>query len=149
MGRAGGGHLPLACDDHEPARLQNLCPQSSRICPANDRATSRNDGNGWSIESAGQEPDSPIPAGSEIGLENTLKVETRVANPRWDCKRKNPKSATSPGSVRSLNRHSNAGDRANIPRRLVPEGVQLRIVLDIDVCEYLWMRVNHDVERSD
>jgi hypothetical protein len=40
----------------------------------------------WVIDSyvlllAGQEPDSRIPAGSEIGLENTLKVETRVRTP--------------------------------------------------------------------
>lgn len=44
----------------------------------NDRETSRNNENGWSIESAGQEPDKGIVAGSEIGPENTLKVETRV-----------------------------------------------------------------------
>jgi hypothetical protein len=56
-------------------------PRSFRIRPANDRETSRNDGNGWSIESAGQEPDSAIAAGSETGLENTLKVETRVRTP--------------------------------------------------------------------
>jgi hypothetical protein len=59
----------------------NRCPRSSRIRPANDRGTSRNDGNGWSIESAGQEPDSGIAAGSEIGPGNTLKVETRVEMP--------------------------------------------------------------------
>jgi hypothetical protein len=63
------------------ALASNRCPQSSRICPANDRVTSRNDGNGWSIESAGQEPVSAIAAGSEIGSENTLKVETRVRTP--------------------------------------------------------------------
>jgi hypothetical protein len=51
---------------------------SSRNRPANDRETSRNDRNGWSIESAGQELDSGIAAGSGIGHENTLKVETRV-----------------------------------------------------------------------
>jgi hypothetical protein len=33
------------------------------------------------MESAGQEPDSRIVAGSEIGPENTLKVETRVRTP--------------------------------------------------------------------
>ena len=38
-------------------------------------------GNGCSIESAGQEPDSAIAAGSEIDPENTLKVETRVRTP--------------------------------------------------------------------
>jgi hypothetical protein len=32
--------------------------------------------NGWSIESAGQEPDSTIAAGSGIGTENTLKEES-------------------------------------------------------------------------
>jgi hypothetical protein len=42
----GRDHLPLACDDHEPALASNRCPRSSRICPANDRETSRNDGNG-------------------------------------------------------------------------------------------------------
>ena len=66
----------LACDDHDAALASNRCPQSSRIRPANDRETSRNDGNGWSIESAGQRPDSSIAAGREIGPENTLKVET-------------------------------------------------------------------------
>ena len=55
--------------------------RSSRIRPANDRETSRNGGNGWSIESAGQEPDSAIAAGSEIDHENTLKVERRVRTP--------------------------------------------------------------------
>jgi hypothetical protein len=38
-------------------------------------------GNRRSIESAGQKADSGIVAGSEIGLENTLKVETRVRTP--------------------------------------------------------------------
>jgi hypothetical protein len=38
-------------------------------------------GNCRSIESAGQASDSAIAAGSEIGLENTLKVETRVRTP--------------------------------------------------------------------
>ena len=56
-------------------------PRSSRIRPANDREMSRNDGDGWSIESAGREPDSGIAAGSEISPENTLKVETRVQIP--------------------------------------------------------------------
>ncbi len=55
--------------------------QSSRIRPANDRDTLRSDENGWGIESPGQGPDSRIAAGSEIGLENTLKVETRVRTP--------------------------------------------------------------------
>ncbi len=63
---------------------------SSRIRPANDRETSRNDGTGWSIEPAGQEPDSGIAAGSELGPENTLKVETRAQIPlglhRSTCK---------------------------------------------------------------
>ena len=55
--------------------------RSSRIRPANDRETSRNDGKCWSIESAGQGADSAIAAGSEIGPDNTLKVETRVRTP--------------------------------------------------------------------
>jgi len=62
-------------------RARNAWPRLSRIRPANDRETSRNDGNGSSIESAGQEPDLGIAAGSEIGSENTLKVETRVQIP--------------------------------------------------------------------
>jgi predicted MFS family arabinose efflux permease len=70
---AGAGHLALACENMS-ALASNRCPRSSRICPANDRETSRNDGNGWSNESAGQGMDSGIAAGSEIGLENTLKV---------------------------------------------------------------------------
>ena len=49
---------------------------SSRIRPANERETSRNDENGWTVGSAGQERDSAIAAGSEIGPENTLKEET-------------------------------------------------------------------------
>jgi RNA polymerase sigma-70 factor (ECF subfamily) len=57
----------------EPQPLAVIAHGSSRIRPANDRETSRNDGNGWSIESAGQEPDSGIAAGSETGPENTLK----------------------------------------------------------------------------
>jgi hypothetical protein len=52
--------------------------RSSRIRPANDRETSRNDGDGWSIESAGQEPNSGIAAGSDVGPENT---QTRVQIP--------------------------------------------------------------------
>jgi hypothetical protein len=58
---------------------------SSRIRPANDRETSRNDGNVWSLESAGQRPDSSIAAGSGIGPENTLKVETWFKS-RWDSR---------------------------------------------------------------
>jgi hypothetical protein len=79
--RSGCGHLALACDENEPASASNRCARSSRIRPANDRETSRNGGNGWSIESAGQEPDSAIAAGSEFRPENTLKVETRVQIP--------------------------------------------------------------------
>jgi hypothetical protein len=68
--RTGSGH---SC--------QRCASPSSRIRPANDRETSGNDGNGRSIESAGQAPDSGIAAGSEIDPENTLKVETRVRTP--------------------------------------------------------------------
>ena len=73
----------------------------SRIRPANDRETSRNDGNGWSTESAGQETDSGIAGCSETRLENILKVETRVRTPlgllpgrataRWPLGRQGPK----------------------------------------------------------
>src|SRR6266540_3860933 len=48
---------------------------SSRIRPANDRGTSGNDGELPGIETAGHEADPTIFAGSEIGPENTLKVE--------------------------------------------------------------------------
>ncbi len=54
---------------------------SSRIRPANDRETSRNDENGWGFESAGEGPNSDVDAASQIGPENTLKVETRVQIP--------------------------------------------------------------------
>jgi hypothetical protein len=64
-----------------PAMASNPLPRTSRICPANDRETLRSDGNGRSIESAGQASDSAIAAGSEIGPESTLKVETRVRTP--------------------------------------------------------------------
>ncbi len=45
----------------------NRCPRSSRIRPANDPVTSRSDGNGWSIESAGQDPDSAIAQVAKVG----------------------------------------------------------------------------------
>ena len=61
-----------------PAYVFARNPRSSRIRPANDRETSRNVGNGWSSESAGQEADLGNVPGSEIGPENTLKVETRI-----------------------------------------------------------------------
>jgi hypothetical protein len=57
-------------------RCRRCASLSSRIRPANDRETSRNNENGRSIESAGQEPDSRIVAGSETGPENTLKEES-------------------------------------------------------------------------
>jgi hypothetical protein len=76
----GAGRPSRACVRRPRTRVlpQNRCPRSSRIRPANDRETSRKDGNGRSIESAGQVADSAIAAGSKIGPENTLKVETRV-----------------------------------------------------------------------
>ena len=78
---SGDGHLPHAYDGHEPGWPQHRSHRSSRTRPANDRETSISDANGWSIESAGQAPDSAIAAGSEIGLGNPLKVETRVRIP--------------------------------------------------------------------
>ena len=51
-----------------------IVPHSSRERPGDVK----NDRNGWSIESAGQRPDSSVAAGSGIGPENTLKVETRI-----------------------------------------------------------------------
>jgi hypothetical protein len=79
----GPAPLPGAGSPSCPAYVfaGNPHTASSRIRPANDRETSRNDENGWSNESAGQEAHSTIFAGSQIGLENTLKVETRVRTP--------------------------------------------------------------------
>src|SRR5207248_2944028 len=96
----------------------NTARRSSRIRPANDRERSRNDRNGWSIESAGQRPDSRIATGSEIGPENTLKVETRVRI-RWDYKRKVPGQGTGPEWIGRLNCDSNAGYPENIPSQIV------------------------------
>jgi hypothetical protein len=91
-------------DDHACHGLKSL-PRSSRICPANDRETLRNDGNGRSIESAGQASDSAIAAGSEIGPENTLKVETRIERRgfRTSC-------PTAP-ACKVADRYVNQGDR--------------------------------------
>ena len=93
--------------------------RSSRICPANDRETSRNDGNGWSIEPAGQEPDSRIVGGSGIGPENSLKVETRVRTPlglpgethRWN-------SALHPGQGADAGLQATPRGRSSTPSRL-------------------------------
>ena len=77
----------MANGSHAPGVLVGMLrdaeggKRSSRIRPANDRETSRNDENRRSMESAGQEPNSGITAGSEIDPENTLKVETRVQIP--------------------------------------------------------------------
>jgi hypothetical protein len=59
------GRIRVSVPFKPTARRACCRPASSRIRPANDRETSRNDGNRWSIESAGQEPDSTIAAGSE------------------------------------------------------------------------------------
>jgi len=68
----------VASDGTSRARcLAPFVPHLSRERTGNVK----NDGNGWSIESADQEPNSGIAAGSEIGPENTLKVETRVQIP--------------------------------------------------------------------
>jgi hypothetical protein len=106
--------LALACDDDDPALASNRCARSSRICPANDRETSRNDGNGWGIECAGQEPDWAISAGSEIGPENTLKVETRGRTP-LGLQAQTPGLGTSSKSSSSLNRDSYAEYPENVP----------------------------------
>ena len=79
--RSGCGHLALACDDNEPASASNRCARSSRIRPANDRETSRSDGNGWSIESAVRNQIRPSPQVARSAPRNTLKVETRVRTP--------------------------------------------------------------------
>jgi hypothetical protein len=97
------------------------CPtldRSSHIRPANDRETSRNDGNGWSIESAGQEPDSGIAGGSEIGPENTLKVEIRVQIP-LGLQARTRRSAPHPEAEGPLNQDSDPGYPANIPHEIV------------------------------
>ncbi len=54
---------------------------SSRIRPAHDRETSRNDGNGRVAKCTGQGGDSRIAAGGERGPSDTLKVETQVQIP--------------------------------------------------------------------
>jgi hypothetical protein len=54
---------------------------SSRIRPANDRDPSSNDGNHRAKNPQVRSTSSVIVAGSEIGPENTLKVETRVQIP--------------------------------------------------------------------
>jgi hypothetical protein len=86
---------------------------SSRIRPANDRETSRNDGKGRSVESTGQEPDSAIAAGSEIGPENTLKVETRVQIPLGlqQRPRSDPLSSLNGESARPFVPHLSRGRR--------------------------------------
>jgi hypothetical protein len=104
-------------DDHSGHGLKSL-PRSSRICPANDRETLRNDGNGRSIKSAGQASDSAIAAGSEIGPENTLKVETRVRTP-LGLRAQTPGQGTSSKSSGSLNRDSNAEYPEDIPSQIV------------------------------
>jgi hypothetical protein len=55
--------------------VQQSCP-SSRIRPANDRERSRNDENGWSIESAGRNPIRASPQVATSAPENTLKEES-------------------------------------------------------------------------
>jgi hypothetical protein len=64
----------LAAQDALCAR--RAVPDSSRVHPANDRETSRNDGNGRATERAAQRPDSVIVAGPGSEHENTLKEET-------------------------------------------------------------------------
>src|SRR4029453_17503446 len=77
----------LTASTHRPEREPRqrgkdaVGDRSSRIRPAKDWETSRNDGNGWGNEPAGREADLGIAAVSEVGLENTLKVETRGSNP--------------------------------------------------------------------
>src|SRR4029453_3207522 len=95
----------------------SLGPTASRIRPANDRETSRTDGNGWSIESAGQEPDSAI-AQLVRSAPTTLSRWRHGFAPRWDYQRKASGQGTSPKSIGSLNRDSNAGYPANIPHRI-------------------------------
>jgi hypothetical protein len=78
--------------------LPRAVSDPSRLRPANDRGTSRNDENGRSIESAGQVLDSRIVAGSEIGPENTLKVEARVRIPLGlPGETRHPRSRLHPG----------------------------------------------------
>jgi hypothetical protein len=63
------------------SRARCLAIVRPAFVPRKTRRRQENDGIGWSIEAAGQEPDSGIAAGSKIGPENTLKVETRVQIP--------------------------------------------------------------------
>jgi site-specific DNA-cytosine methylase len=76
---AGYPRSPNGSMTHPPLGL--ALPDSSRIRPANDQETSRSGRRVSSIEFAGHRPDSANRAGSEIGPENTLKVETRVRTP--------------------------------------------------------------------
>ncbi len=103
----------LVCRSRSGYSRQRCASVSSRIRPANDRETSRNVGNGWSTESAGQEPDSAIGAGSESGPENT------GFESRWDYKRKAPGQGAGPESSGSLNRDSKAEYPENIPSQIV------------------------------
>jgi hypothetical protein len=89
-GSVGGHSLgrPLPPGPGSPSRpayvfAGNPHTVSSRIRPANDRETSRNDENGWSNESSGQEAHSTIFAGSKIGLE-TLSRWRHGFEYRWD-----------------------------------------------------------------
>jgi hypothetical protein len=92
-------------------------PRSSRICPANDRETSRNDGNRWSTESAGRPQIRTSPQVAESAT-RTLSRWRHGFEPRWDYKRKAPGQDTIPESIGLLNRDSNAEYPANIPHRI-------------------------------
>jgi hypothetical protein len=67
--------------DEAPANALSYPPDLPAFVPRTTGRESRSDGNGWSIESAWQEPDSGITAGSEIDPEITLKLETPVRTP--------------------------------------------------------------------
>ena len=79
--RINAGLFNLSAARGFGASRSRLAISSSRIRPASDEETSRNGQMHRSIEVAGQALDSGISAGSEIGPENTLKVETRVQIP--------------------------------------------------------------------
>jgi hypothetical protein len=78
---------------------------------------------------SGQEPDSGIAAGSEIGPENTLKVETRVqiplGLPRQTCRSQAKFGATSATELAI----SGPTDPANIPRQVRTRRPRVRLVM--------------------
>ena len=92
---------------------------SSRIRPANDRETSRNDGNGWSIEPQVREGDPGIAAGDEGVPEKHSQGGDTGSNPVGTTSENPQVSAMVPWRAGSLNGYSKPGYPANIPHEVV------------------------------